>query len=231
MVGAAALAVLALVYVVSLRVASSDVDSTSPADSQREEVTEEPSGADSGASAVIRRNADDPLSIGSVDAPAVLVVYSDYQCPYCAAWNDETLPVLMEYVDDDQLRIEWRDLNVYGQDSERASLAAYAAGLQGKFWEYHEALFKDGETRQPDELSEEGLVALAGDLGLNTEQFSYDMNSNETLDQIFVNALEGVELGAHSTPSFVLNDMTLVGAQPTEVFVGAVDEVLADGSM
>ena len=105
-----------------------------------------------------RRDAKDPLAIGPVDAPVTLVVFSDYQCPFCAAWSEETLPVMMEYVDDEQLRIEWRDVNVYGADSERGAKAAYAAALQGEFWDYHEELYPDGEIRQPDELTEAALT-------------------------------------------------------------------------
>src|SRR5699024_1988565 len=61
-----------------------------------------------------QRSEHEPLAAGEVDAPVALVVFSDYQCPFCAAWSHDTLPVMMEYVAAGDLRIEWRDLNVYG---------------------------------------------------------------------------------------------------------------------
>lgn len=177
---------------------------------------------------VERRDSEDPLGVGNVDAPVTMVMFSDYQCPFCASWSDETLPVMMEYVENDQLRIEFRDLNVFGPESERASHAAYAAALQDSFMEYHEALFAGGEIRDPSELSEEALVELAADIGLDTDQFTADMHSEEVQEQIIENQRLGTDLGAYSTPSFVVDGQPMVGAQPTEVFVDAVDQALAD---
>ena len=177
---------------------------------------------------VERRDNEDPLSVGKVDAPVTMVVFSDYQCPFCASWSDETLPVMMDYVEDDQLRIEWRDLNVFGPESERASHAAYAAALQETFWEYHDALFAGGEIRDPAQLSEDALVELAADLGLDTGKFTEDIHSEAVQEQIIENQRLGTDLGAYSTPSFVVDGQPMVGAQPTEVFVDAVDRALAE---
>ncbi|WP_300345797.1 DsbA family protein [Nesterenkonia sp.] len=175
---------------------------------------------------VEQRNPDDPLSIGDAEAPVVLVVFSDYQCPYCASWSEETLPVMMDYVDAGDLFIEWRDLNVFGPASERASQAAYAAGLQGGFWDYHEALFAGGEIRSENELSDEALIGLADDLGLSVDQFAQDLDSAEVIEAVETNQQLGMDLGAYSTPAFVLGGEPMVGAQPTEVFTEAVDQAL-----
>lgn len=168
--------------------------------------------------AVETREESDPLAVGPVDAPVGLVVFSDYQCPYCAKWNHDTLPTMMEHVEAGDLRIEWRDLNVFGPASERASRAAYAAALQGKFMEYHHALFADGEHRSEDELSDEALISLAEEQGLDAEQFTSDFNSDETAQAVAGNAQLGADLGAYSTPAFLLGGQPLMGAQPTQVF-------------
>lgn len=172
-----------------------------------------------------RRDEGDPLAAGPVDAPVGLVVFSDYQCPYCAQWNHDTLPILMERAEAGELRIEWRDVNVFGDDSVRAAKAAYAAALQDSYWEYHHALYPDGETR--DDLSEDALVALAEDLGLDTEQFAADLTSEETQTAIDANAKLGLSIGAYSTPAFIMGGQPIVGAQPTEVFVNAFDAALS----
>ncbi|HJE78779.1 MAG TPA: thioredoxin domain-containing protein, partial [Brevibacterium epidermidis] len=130
----------------------------------------------------------DPMSDGPTDAPVTLVVFSDYQCPFCAAWSQDTLPKMLDYVDDGDLRIEWREVNVFGSASEQAAKAAYAAALQDKHWEFHDALFADGKPRSPDELTPEALTEVAEQIGLDTDQFTTDMNSSETAEAVADNA-------------------------------------------
>ena len=173
-----------------------------------------------------RRDPADPFALGPVDAPVGLVVFSDYQCPFCARWSHETLPSMIARAEAGDLRIEWRDVNVYGADSERASLAAYAAAAQGHFWEYHDALFADGRTRSRGGLSEENLVALAAELGLERGQFRADMSSPAAAEEIARNARLGLDHGAMSTPVFVLGGTPMVGAQPPEVFLEALQSAL-----
>ena len=175
-----------------------------------------------------QRNPDDPLAAGPVDAPVGLVVFSDYQCPFCATWNQDTLPILMEHAEAGDLRIEWRDVNVFGEDSVRASRAAYAAAQQGEFWAYHDALFAGGQTRSAGELSREGLVQLAGGLGLDVDEFTADLDAAHTAQTVTENAELGHALGVYSTPAFLLAGEPILGAQPTGVFLTAYDQALAE---
>lgn len=174
------------------------------------------------------RDADDVQAAGPVDAPVALVVYSDYQCPFCAKWTQDTLPTMMQYAKMGDLRIEWRDVNQYGADSERAALAAHAAGLQGRFWEYHDALFPNGEHLPPEQLTEAALIDLARELGLDTDRFAEDLTSEASLVQIERYASEGRELGVSGTPTFVLGGEPIVGAQPASVFEDTLAEQLAE---
>lgn len=173
------------------------------------------------------RDEGDPQAIGPVDAPVVLVVFSDYQCPYCAQWSQDTLPTMMDYVDSGDVRIEWRDVNVFGDASEQAAKGAYAAALQDSYWEFHDALFEGGEHRPEGELTADALSETAGDLGLDTARFEQDMSSDETQEKVDVYAQMGLDLGAFSTPTFLVGGEPIVGAQPTDVFVEAVDSALA----
>lgn len=178
-------------------------------------------------SGIVQRDEDDVLTAGPVDAPVALVMFSDYQCPYCAQWTHDTLPAMMEYAEAGKLRIEIRDVNIYGEDSERAARAAYAAGLQDAYWDYHNALFAGGEIRTGAQLDEESLVSLAGELGLDTDKFRADMTAQQTEQTISQNAQMGTDLGVFSTPAFILDGDPILGAMPTNVFVDAVDEALA----
>lgn len=173
------------------------------------------------------RDDADLLATGPVDAPVALVVFSDYQCPFCAQWSAETLPVMLEYAEAGDLRIEWRDVNVFGEASERASRAAYAAAEQDAFWEYHDALFAGGETRSETDLGDEALREVAASLDLDLEQFDADFASEETRTAVAAHAELGVGLGAFSTPSFIMGGQPITGAQPTEVFVEAFETAMA----
>ena len=173
---------------------------------------------------VIRRDADDPLAVGETDAPVVMVMFSDYQCPFCGRWTEETLPEMQQFVDDGDLRIEFRDVNMYGEDSRRAASAAVAAAEQGEFTDYHARLFEGGETL--DDFSAEALTDIATDMGMDAEQFQADMDSEKTAEIVQINEQLGQELGATSTPSFIINDTPVVGAQPADVFIDAVEDAL-----
>ncbi|EPR75476.1 hypothetical protein ADILRU_2019 [Leifsonia rubra CMS 76R] len=174
------------------------------------------------------RDPSDVQAIGPTDAPVALVVFSDYQCQFCAKWTQSTLPEMMKYAEAGDLRIEWRDINMYGEASERASRAAHAAGLQSKFWEYHNALYPNGTHRSEAELSLDALITTATELGLDTEKFVADLNSPAVLATINKRAEEARQLGVTGTPSFLLNGEPIVGAQPTALFVDTIDSLLLD---
>lgn len=174
-----------------------------------------------------RRDPDDRLAIGPVNAPVALVVFSDYQCQYCAAWNQETLPKMMEFVDAGDLRIEWRDVNVYGGVSERAARAAYAAALQNRLWDYHGELFADGKHLPASQLTRDALVDRAGKMGMDRQQFITDMESETTRREMARNEKDAEDLGVSGTPTYVLGGRLLVGALPTSDFLDTFDDALA----
>ena len=156
-----------------------------------------------------------------------MVVFSDYQCQFCARWSTETLPQMMKYAEAGDLRIEWRDVNVFGEASKRGARASYAAALQGKFWEFHDALFEGGKNRPESGLTNESLIALAVELGLDGDQFATDLAAPDTVATIDANAQLGLDLGAYSTPAFVLGGKPIVGAQPSQIFIDAFEQALA----
>jgi protein-disulfide isomerase len=100
-----------------------------------------------------------------------------------------------------------------------AALGSEAAGKQGKFWEMHDKIFENQKA-----ISEENLVAWAGELGLDVEQFKKDMASDELKKKITEQQTQGVTLGARGTPAFFVNGRFLSGAQPVENFKKLIDE-------
>lgn len=171
-----------------------------------------------------RRDENDPLGMGEVDAPVVLIEYSDFRCPYCASFAVETKPELKKFVDDGTLRIEYRDVPMFGEDSERASHAARAAGEQGKFWEFHDALYKAHPGQGHPDLPVEKLREIAEQAGVpDLKKWESDLESDDVKKAVSEDNAEARGLGISSTPTFLVNDEPLVGAQPKEVFIETIE--------
>lgn len=171
------------------------------------------------------RNPDDTLAVGEPNAPVQMIMYSDFQCGFCALWTTNTLPVLMEkYVEPGNLRIEFREANVFGAESVKAAQAAAAAGEQGKFLEFQKALYPGGKPMKS--FPEDKMVEIAEELGLDAEKFKADMGSQKIADLVAQHQHKAAELGVTSTPMFVVGTQPVSGAQPTEQFELIVEQQL-----
>ncbi|MEO6989202.1 MAG: DsbA family protein [Aquihabitans sp.] len=174
-------------------------------------------------------SANDPTSLGSANAPVVMVAYSEFQCPYCGRFAKESLPTLIErYVDPGVLRIEWRDLPYLGDESFRASFGARAAAEQDAFWAFHDVLFAE-QSPKPNSghITDEYLVGVATEIGLDVEQFEVDYRSDAVNDAVRNDRDSGVRAGVNGTPAFFVNGTPIVGAQPVEVFVEVIEAAAA----
>ncbi|GAA2260663.1 thioredoxin domain-containing protein [Streptomyces amakusaensis] len=174
-----------------------------------------------------RREAKDPLSIGRADAPVVMVEYADFKCGYCGKFARDTEPELIEkYVESGVLRIEWRNFPIFGEESEAAARAAWAAGRQGRFWQFHSAAYAEGAKEKgygPDRLK-----ALAKEAGVaDAARFARDLDSEEARAAVKRDQDEAYGLGAASTPSFLVNGRPIAGAQPMGTFTEAIESALA----
>lgn len=174
-----------------------------------------------------RRIEGDPTALGAVDAPLVLIEFADYRCPFCAIYARETLPVLVEeYVDEGLLRIEWRDVPVFGEESFGAAVAARAAGEQGLFWEYGAAVYAySGRDHQA--LPRERLLEIAAEVDVpDLAAFEAALDDPDLIALVARDAGEASSLGIRSTPTFVIGQTPIMGAQPTEAFREAIDAEL-----
>jgi protein-disulfide isomerase len=176
-----------------------------------------------------RREAGDPLAVGEQDAPVLAIVFSDFQCPFCAAFSRDVLPELADrYVDDGTLRVEWRDLPMLGEESRTAAIGARAAAEQGAFWELHDEIFAVERERNAGELAPDELVAMADDLGLDTERFTRDLTDDQLAAAVDADLQLARSLGITGTPAFLLNGRPLMGGHPVEVFEAAIEELAAE---
>lgn len=179
-----------------------------------------------------RRKPGDPLALGKPDAPVVMVVYEDFRCPFCAKFATETAPKLRQrYVETGKLRIEWRDFPIFGKQSKLAAKAGRAAAHQGKFWEFHDALFADAPDRGHPEMTKAKLVGFAKEADVSDiARFKADMKDQAVARAIQQDYVEGARLGVSSTPTFVVNGQPIMGAQPLPAFVKTIEQALAESS-
>jgi len=158
-------------------------------------------------------------AMGKDDAPVTIVEISDYQCPYCKRFVDNTFPQLKkEYIDTGKVRLVFKDLALpFHKNARKAAQAAHCAGDQGKYWEMHDVLFKNAK-----QLDEKYLPEYALSISLDQDEFATCLNSNQHLDDINRSAAEVNQTGLTGTPSFVIGKTTgdvikgdvVRGAQP-----------------
>jgi protein-disulfide isomerase len=164
------------------------------------------------------------LTLGRPGAPVTIVEFGDYQCTNCGAFARDTEPALVrKYVDTGMVRLVWRDFPWVDAQSVAAAVAARAAGLQGKFWAYHDYLFAH---QSPDEHS--GLVtgaylrSVARRLGLNMALFGRDLADPALAAAVRADKAFGEGLGVPGTPAFLIGGRPFFGAQPLPAFEAAI---------
>jgi protein-disulfide isomerase len=130
-----------------------------------------------------------------------------------------------EYVEDGTLRIEWHDFPYLGQESLTAAVSARAAQDQGKFWEYHDLLYRN----QAGGFSLEKLIGLADEAGLDVERFESDLAAPDRYTEVVADDFrEGQQRGISGTPTFVINGRVIAGLQPLDVYEDAIEEARSE---
>lgn len=214
-------------YVIGSQTATTPAaTSGAEAGAQGEQASEE---AQSPKVEVARREANDAMALGDVDAPVVISEFSDWACPYCIRFGAETLPeIVKQYVDTGKVRYEMNDFVINGQSALNGARAGRAAADQGKFFEFQEAYVAaaskvDGH---PD-FSLDELAGFAEEAGVpDIEQFRADAESDK-YDQALTEANQlAQQAGFTATPSFSINGQILEGALPYEKFAEVIDAEL-----
>lgn len=171
-----------------------------------------------------RRDADDPLAEGDVDAPVVMIEYADYRCPYCAKFHLEIRPDLQPLIDDGTLRVEFRDLVIFDEPSHQAAVAVRAAAEQGKAKEYQDLVFARS-TEGHAELAREDFLEMAQEAGVeDVEAFEEALDSPELAQLVDADTAEGRSIGVSSTPTFLINTAVVQGAYPAQHLTQIIEQ-------
>jgi|GEM_PF-795505 len=150
-----------------------------------------------------------PAPVGALDqvlgntltAKATLIMYEDFQCPYCGRFfSDSENNIRDTYVKNGDLALVYRDYAFLGPESTRAAEAARCAAVQGKFWEYHDYLFNHQNGENKGNFSDTNLKSFARDLGLNTVAFNKCLDSGTYAKAVADSTAEGGSAGVSGTP-------------------------------
>jgi protein-disulfide isomerase len=175
-----------------------------------------------------RAAADSGRISGSPDAKVWLLMVSDFQCPYCKMWHDQSYEALRkEYVDGGKVRMAYMNfpLDQHVQAMPAAE-AAMCASAQGKFWPYHTALFTSQDSWGKSGDQSAAFEALAKDVGADVARFRSCTQSHVMRAMIVADRDRMASRGVQSTPSFFIGNQTLAGALPTDQFRRAINEAL-----
>lgn len=163
---------------------------------------------------------------GAENAKVIIVEFSEYQCPFCKRYVDETYVKIMENYGD-KIKYIFRDYPLpFHQHGQATAQAARCAGDQQKYWEYHDKLFAEKERWSTGEDITETLVVFSTELGLDSNSFRDCLTSGEYAQAIKDDFALGQKVGISGTPSFFINGRKLVGAQPFEKFKNIIEEEL-----
>ncbi len=149
-----------------------------------------------------------PVVLGNPDAPVTLMEFGDYQCPACQNFFRQAKPILdVSYIEPGRVKFEFYDFPLEGTHPNAflAARAARCAGDQDRYWDYHDRLFQNQIAWSVEADPAGVLTGYADDLGLDRGEFRSCLRSDRHADVVVANQMLGIQLGAQSTPTVMLN--------------------------
>lgn len=167
---------------------------------------------------------NDP-TLGNPTAKVVLVEFFDFQCGYCKAFSQQSLPkIINDYVKSGKVKIIFKDFAVLGEDSVSTAVAANCANEQNKFLEYHDRLY--GLKNKNESFTEENLLAIATQLNLNVFKFNECIGLGKNVVSVDDDTRDGKLSGVKGTPTIFINGLKISGAQNYYYYKTIIDAEL-----
>ena len=168
--------------------------------------------------------------MGNPNAPITIVEWGDYQCTFCYKFHQSSKDILIEeYVNTGRINFVFRDFPLNGPGSVLAAQASYCADDQGKYWEYHDEIYKNWAGERTGWVTRQSLDQFANTVGLDLVQFNKCLDDEKYQQRVLENEKFGVKIGIKATPSFLIfnnEKITKVeGNQPFSVFRQVIDAI------
>ena len=165
---------------------------------------------------------------GNPESTITIVEFGDYQCTYCHNFHQSSLDTIKkEYIQTGKASLVFRDFPLNGPDSVLAAEASHCADDQGKFWEYHDALYENWAGENTGWVTRGSLAKFAQSTGLELDQFNNCLDSAKYRQQVLDTYAFGQKVGINATPSFLIISgdkiIKITGNQPIDVFRKTLD--------
>ncbi len=162
---------------------------------------------------------------GNLESSVILVEYSDFQCPACAAYFPLVERIFAE--NSQNIKFVYRHFPLTQHaNAIPASQAAESAGKQGKFWEMYEKIFTTHDEWEASKDVDKIFYDYATKMGLDMVKFDSDYKSKEVMDKINTDVKSGAKAGINSTPTFYLNGVKISNPQSYEDFKQLIDDAI-----
>ena len=168
--------------------------------------------------------------LGDPTASITILEWGDYQCTYCYKFHKNTLEIIEnDFIKTGKVKLIFKDFPLNGPDSKLAAEATYCAEDQGKYWEYHNEVYKNWKGERTGWITNGSLEQFASTINLDLKEFKECLNEKVYKDRVNMLHKFGKEIGIDATPSFlVFNDEKIIkirGNQPLEVFLKIFEEL------
>jgi protein-disulfide isomerase len=166
---------------------------------------------------------------GNTNAKVTIVEFADFRCPFCEQFFTNTeSQIIKDYVDTGKVQFYFRQYAFLGPASTVAADAAECANDQGKFWDFHDYLYKNQPAETDTTMyNTDTLTQAAVSLGMDSNTFSSCLNNKTDDAKATKDMSDGQAAGVSGTPTFFVNGVSLVGAQPYSAFQTTIDQALA----
>ena len=165
--------------------------------------------------------ADDHVT-GGKNAKVTLIIYTDFECPYCLKHYDVTKELMKKYGDKIKIVVRNYPLSFHA-NAQKAAEASECAAEQGKFWQMYDALFAANRAKT---MSVDQWKAEAKKLGLDTKKFNTCLDSGKDAAKVKAEQDGGLSAGVEGTPATFINGKMLSGAMPIESYTAEIDPLL-----
>jgi len=166
---------------------------------------------------------------GKDSAKVTIVEFADFRCPFCEKFFTDTVSqITKDYIDSGKVKFAFRHYQFLGPASITAGNGAECANEQGKFWEYHDWLYKNQPSESDTSMyTTDKLTQAAQTLGMNADKFSSCLSSTKYAKNVSDDLAAGQKAGVNGTPATFINGQLISGAQPYANFKTLIDAELA----
>lgn len=174
---------------------------------------------------------DDDTVFGDANAPITLVEFSDFQCPYCSRFLQNSFGLIEEnYIKTGKVKFVYRDFPLdFHPQAQLAAEAAECADEQGKFRGMHDMLFNEQSQWAGNSDAAKVIKGYAKKLGLNTKQFDGCVDTNKYATEVKKDLIDGASMGVSGTPGFFINGKVISGAMPYETVFKPIFDAELEG--